>query len=261
MKNIYTNSCLYCYSFFSKLIIFFLFFCSIAHSQILQENILFKKQGLYINNQYVSPEIFKNNIYKENYPISDIEKIDIALLDEFEFCMKKPNCNFNYYDSFMLIHNKFPEMNSEPFGSIMYNMVMRNLNKHYIYLDIKNKIILDGILGEIYIMHDTLDERNKHIKIYKNMLYKNDKLNKGQKLGVSYLIKELEKYNNIYVINSKDHYTNLRVRPNINGEIINQLKNGTHVIKINSEGDWYFIELYESKETGYVHKSQLKVLN
>lgn len=31
-------------------------------------------------------------------------------------------------------------------------------------------------------MHDTLDERNKHIKIYKNMLYKNDKLNKGQEL-------------------------------------------------------------------------------
>ena len=66
-----------------------------------------------------------------------------------------------------------------------------------------------------------------------------------------------------FVTSSVDGYVNLRSQPNTQGTIIEKLPNNTSVVKIKTEGggNWFFVQLYQSKKKGYIHKSQLRILD
>ena len=66
-----------------------------------------------------------------------------------------------------------------------------------------------------------------------------------------------------YNVSSKDGFANFRKTPEIKGNILKRLPDGTSVIKINTstDGNWYFVRLHNSNQTGYIHKSQLKILD
>lgn len=68
-------------------------------------------------------------------------------------------------------------------------------------------------------------------------------------------------FNDNYLIQSKEGYTNLRQAANSTSIIIKQLPNNTLVNKIKTAGNWYYVNVLDTdKKTdlyGYVHKGQL----
>lgn len=62
---------------------------------------------------------------------------------------------------------------------------------------------------------------------------------------------------NRYVTQSGDGYINLRKEPSAQAEVIRQLPNQTHLIKMAAEGNWYYVQLIDSNIKGFIHNSQL----
>lgn len=51
---------------------------------------------------------------------------------------------------------------------------------------------------------------------------------------------------------------NVRFLPNLSGEPLTKLSNGTSVFKISEKDDWYFIFIPDSNISGWVNKNYLK---
>ena len=70
-----------------------------------------------------------------------------------------------------------------------------------------------------------------------------------------------------YATSSKDGYVNLRSNASTQSKIIAKLPNHTHILKIRTENDqWYYVQTghpdqKNNRLKGYIHKSQLKVVN
>ena len=65
----------------------------------------------------------------------------------------------------------------------------------------------------------------------------------------------------IYVVNSKDGYANVRNLNSSSSPILEKLSNGTKVIKYSQKGEWYYIKFTVKglgEDYGYIHKSQVK---
>lgn len=70
-------------------------------------------------------------------------------------------------------------------------------------------------------------------------------------------------YGEIFAVESREGYTNMREKPNSNSKILKTLKNGDKVEKFGADGDWITIELGYDKSKGnyiegYIHRSQLR---
>ncbi|OCG02330.1 hypothetical protein [Gilliamella sp. wkB112] len=68
-------------------------------------------------------------------------------------------------------------------------------------------------------------------------------------------------FEDIYMIHSKEGYTNLRKEANGKSIVIQKLTNDTLVNKVRIEGNWYYINVLNAGEqtdiNGYVHNSQV----
>ena len=66
----------------------------------------------------------------------------------------------------------------------------------------------------------------------------------------------------IYVVNSKDGYANVRNLNSSSSPILEKLSNGTKVIKYSQKGEWYSIKFNVNdglgEDYGYIHKSQVR---
>ena len=66
----------------------------------------------------------------------------------------------------------------------------------------------------------------------------------------------------IYVVNSKDGYANVRNLDSSSSQILEKLSNGTKVIKHSEKGEWYSIKFNVNdglgEDYGYIHKSQVR---
>ena len=66
----------------------------------------------------------------------------------------------------------------------------------------------------------------------------------------------------IYVVNSKDGYANVRALNSSSSQILEKLSNGTKVIKHSEKGEWYSIKFNVNdglgEDYGYIHKSQVR---
>ncbi|OXA73976.1 hypothetical protein B0A56_13070 [Flavobacterium columnare NBRC 100251 = ATCC 23463] len=66
-----------------------------------------------------------------------------------------------------------------------------------------------------------------------------------------------ENTDELYLINDKDGYTNLRKGKNANSEIITKLNNGSELYVLDkSDKDWWLV-VTPIGEQGYVHKSRI----
>ncbi len=65
-------------------------------------------------------------------------------------------------------------------------------------------------------------------------------------------------YDGRCVRHSADGYTNLRELPQVSSKILLQLKSGTTIMSISTEGSWYHV-ITKDGTVGYVHTSRLKL--
>jgi hypothetical protein len=64
--------------------------------------------------------------------------------------------------------------------------------------------------------------------------------------------------NNIFITQSSDNYINLRQSPTTKSPVIRQLANQYKVIKLHTDGNWYYVKSIEDESlSGYIHMSQL----
>ena len=72
-------------------------------------------------------------------------------------------------------------------------------------------------------------------------------------------------FDDIYMIQSEENYTNLRKAANSQSRVIQLLANGMLIKKVKMVGNWYYINVLDAGETteiyGYIHKSQIVAVN
>lgn len=74
--------------------------------------------------------------------------------------------------------------------------------------------------------------------------------------------KKNELIENHYITQSKDNYINFRKKPSTKSEIIKKLSNHARVIKLKTEGNWYYVQLAENRAMkGYIHITQLQYID
>ena len=223
-------------------------FCRSVYAGSIPKVISLDNNKLYVNRVYISPKQLNINVLKKYYSNLEFEKIDTLLLDEFspDACTKIEKCNFNYFDSILLIHKNNHEINSEAFGYTMYRFIMSNLDKNIVYLGLKDKFILDSLLGEISIAHDSEKEIQSHIRIFKELLLKKNITN-DQKNGITYLVNQLVHNGDLsFTIQSGDGFSYVRGKPDSQAVVITKLNNSTRVVKLKAVGNWYFVQIEDS---------------
>ena len=61
-----------------------------------------------------------------------------------------------------------------------------------------------------------------------------------------------------YIVNSPNGYVNFMRKPDNNSKIRGRVKNGKTVSLINEKGNWYYVQVLDGEEFGYVNKEYLK---
>ena len=61
-----------------------------------------------------------------------------------------------------------------------------------------------------------------------------------------------------YIVNSPNGYVNFMRKPDNNSKIRGRVKNGKTVSLINEKGNWYYVQVLDGGEFGYVNKEYLK---
>jgi hypothetical protein len=61
-----------------------------------------------------------------------------------------------------------------------------------------------------------------------------------------------------YIVNSPNGYVNFMRKPDNNSTIRGRVKNGKIVSLINEKGSWYYVQVLDGEEFGYVNKEYLK---
>ena len=61
-----------------------------------------------------------------------------------------------------------------------------------------------------------------------------------------------------YIVNSPNGYVNFMRKPDDNSKIRGRVKNGKTVSLINEKSDWYYVQVLDGEEFGYVNKEYLK---
>ena len=61
-----------------------------------------------------------------------------------------------------------------------------------------------------------------------------------------------------YIVNSPNGYVNFMRKPDSNSTIRGRVKNGKTVSLINEKSDWYYVQVLDGEEFGYVNKEYLK---
>ena len=61
-----------------------------------------------------------------------------------------------------------------------------------------------------------------------------------------------------YIVNSPNGYVNFMRKPESNSTIRGKVKNGKTVSLINEKGNWYYVQVLDGEEFGYVNKEYLK---
>ena len=61
-----------------------------------------------------------------------------------------------------------------------------------------------------------------------------------------------------YIVNSPNGYVNFMRKPDDNSKIRGRVKNGKTVSLINEKGNWYYVQVLDGEEFGYVNKEYLK---
>ena len=64
-----------------------------------------------------------------------------------------------------------------------------------------------------------------------------------------------------YIVNSPNGYVNFMRKPDNNSTIRGRVKNGKIVSLINEKSDWYYVQVLDGEEFGYVNKEYLKKIN
>ena len=64
-----------------------------------------------------------------------------------------------------------------------------------------------------------------------------------------------------YIVNSPNGYVNFMRKPDSNSTIRGRVKNGKTVSLINEKSDWYYVQVLDGEEFGYVNKEYLKKIN
>ena len=64
-----------------------------------------------------------------------------------------------------------------------------------------------------------------------------------------------------YIVNSPNGYVNFMRKPDSNSTIRGRVKNGKTVSLINEKGNWYYVQVLDGEEFGYVNKEYLKKIN
>ena len=64
-----------------------------------------------------------------------------------------------------------------------------------------------------------------------------------------------------YIVNSPNRYVNFMRKPDSNSTIRGRVKNGKTVSLINEKGNWYYVQVLDGEEFGYVNKEYLKKIN
>ena len=64
-----------------------------------------------------------------------------------------------------------------------------------------------------------------------------------------------------YIVNSPNGYVNFMRKPDNNSTIRGRVKNGKTVSLINEKSDWYYVQVLDGEEFGYVNKEYLKKIN